>query len=305
MMATVIEQKLDQIILDLDLIKNSLKIVPDRESIIKDKKSSVSDYETFAKDELKLNAGTITNPLSIISKFLVHSDGIITKDSVKSYLESNGSDSWKSNQIKALRKYIRDFLKLGSWINDFEFSKTKAKIKHLPTDEELLEFAKQLKDQTQLAFLLLHNSGLRIEEIMKLKIENINFQINSIDASEIHDGQTKHSWVSFFTSQTAEFLQKFISHHNLDSDDMLFSVNPRTIQNNFKLVSEQTGITLTPHILRSVFTEKCTMAKIPDKYIDALCGRTSPGMIAKHYTDYSPEKLRLQYNLVESLLVMG
>ena len=58
-------------------------------------------------------------------------------------------------------------------------------------------------------------------------------------------------------------------------------------------------------MLRSIFTEKCTVAKISDKYIDAFCGRTSPGIIAKHYTDYSPEKLRLQYNLVESLLVLG
>lgn len=267
-------------------------------------KSSISEYEKFAREELKLNAKTITNQLSTLSRFLYHSKGIINKEYVKAYLSTNESDSWKSNQLKALRRYCRDFLQLGNWINDFEFSKTRAKIKHLPSDQELSEFVKQLKSKTQLAFFLMYTSGLRIGEIINLKVENLDFEINSIDASEIHDGMTKHSWVSFFTNQTADFLQRYINHHELDSDDLLFDVESRTIQNNFKLVSEQLGIDLTPHILRSVFTEKCSLAKIQDKYIDAFCGRTSPSIIAKHYTDYSPAKLRLQYNLVESLLIL-
>ena len=140
---------------------------------------------------------------------------------------------------------------------------------------------------------------------MKLKVENLDFGINSIDASQLHEGKTKHSWVSFFTNQVAEYLKNHIQQKDLEPEDYLFSVDTRTVQNSFKLVSEQLEIILTPHMLRSIFTEKCTVAKISDKYIDAFCGRTSPGIIAKHYTDYSPEKLRLQYDLVESLLVLG
>jgi len=301
---SIIEEKLDQILQDLDLIKNHLKIVPDKDSKITDMKSSISEYENFAQEELKLNEKTITNQLSILSRFLYHCKGVINKESVKTYLSTNESDSWKSNQIKALRRYIRDFLKLGNWINDFEFSKTKAKIKQLPSDQELLKFVKELKGESQLAFLLMYTSGLRIGEIIKLKVENIDFKINSIDASNIHEGKTKHSWVSFFTNQIAKILENYIEEKYIANNEKIFSIESRTIQNNFKLVSEQLGLDLTPHVLRSVFTEKCTMAKIPDKYIDALCGRTSPSIIAKHYTDYSPEKLRLQYNLVESLLVL-
>ncbi|NQV40189.1 MAG: site-specific integrase [Nitrosopumilus sp.] len=298
------DAKLDLILQDLNLIKNHLKIVPDKDSEIIDLKSSISEYETYAKEELKLNAKTITNQLSTLSRFLHHCNGIINKESVKSYLDTNESDSWKSNQIKALRRYIRDYLKLGNWIESFEFSKTKAKIKHLPSDQELLEFVKELKGESQIAFLLMYTSGLRIGEIVKLKVENLNFEINSIDASEIHDGDTKHSWVSFFTTPLAKILQNYIEGKYIANNENLFSIESRTIQNNFKLVSEKLGIELTPHVLRSVFTEKCTVAKISDKYIDALCGRTSPSIIAKHYTDYSPQKLRLQYNLVEPLLTL-
>ena len=302
---TMSEQKLDQIITDLELIKNHLKIVPNRDSEVIDMKSSISEYEMFAKNELKLDASTITNQLSTLSRFLHHCNGIINKESVKNYLDSNASDSWQSNQLKALRRYIRDFLKLGNWINEFEFSKIKAKIKQLPTDQELLAFAKQLREESLLAFLLLYCSGLRIGEITKLKVSNLNFEINSIDASQIHKGTTKHSWISFFTEQVAKYLRDHIRQKNLQNDDYLFSVNTRTIQNSFKSVSEQLGITLTPHLLRSVFTEKCTAAKIHDKYIDALCGRVSPTMIAKHYSDYSPDNMRKQYDLVESLLTLS
>ena len=301
---STIDQKLDQIIEDIELIKNHLKIVPDRDSEITDIQSSINQYKIFAIDELKLNTKTITNQLSILSRFLHYTNGIINVESVKSYLDTNDSNSWKSNQIKALRRYIRDYLKLGNWIELFEFSKTQAKIKQLPTNEELLSFVSELKGQSQLVFLLMYTSGLRIGEIVQLKVKNLNFEINSIDASEIHEGQTKHSWVSFFTGKMAKILQNHIEKNYIDDNEVIFSVGSRTIQNDFQITSEKLEIVLTPHILRSVFTEKCTIAKIPDKYIDAFCGRTSPSIIAKHYTDYSPEKLRLQYDLVEPLLVL-
>ena len=100
------DEKLDIIIQNLDLIKNNLNIVPDKYSEITNTKLSISDYKIFATKDLKLNEKTLTNQISIISRFLNHSDGKINTESVKKYLDTNESDSWKSNQIKALRRYI-------------------------------------------------------------------------------------------------------------------------------------------------------------------------------------------------------
>ncbi len=164
---SIIEEKIDQIIQDLDLIKNHLKIVPDKDSKIIDMKSSISEYEKFAKEELKLNEKTITNQLSTLSRFLHHSKGVINKESVKTYLETNESDSWKSNQIKALRKFIRDYLQLGHWINEFVFSREKAKIKNaIPTNEQIALFCTKLDYEIQMIFLILVTSGLRIGEVL-------------------------------------------------------------------------------------------------------------------------------------------
>jgi len=236
---------------------------------------------------------------------------------VTQYLDSNESDSWKSNQLKALRRYTRNFLKLGNWTEDFHFkTNVKHKIKKLPSDEDTLKFFTNLPTfDIQIVFLMLYSSGLRIGEILSLKLKDIEFADYSIDATEIHEGQTKYSWFSFFTDQTADHLENYIKHthgeleknddYKIESDDMLFPISKRTIQQAFQKTSELTGIEINPHLLRSIFTDKCTKAGIKDKYIDAFCGRTSKGVLAKHYTDYSVESLREQYDKVEDYLTLS
>lgn len=301
---SMIEEKLDLILQNLELIRNHLKIVPDKDLEVKDGKSSIEQYETFAKEELKLNAKTITNQLSTLSRFLYHSKGAINKKSVKSYLDTNDSNSWKSNQIKALRKYIRDFLKLGNWIEEFKFSKSNAKIRTVPTDENLIMFLHLLPKQTQVITLVLVTSGLRIGEVLSLRFVNIANELNMIDVSKVHEGNTKHSWLSFVTAQTIKILYEYLREVDFDYEDksLLFSNSSRVVQNNFQQASEKLGFKLKPHTLRMMFTEKCTLAGIQDKYINAFCGRTSQGVLAKNYTNYSPEALRREYDKVENLL---
>jgi integrase len=301
----------------LSLIMKKLGIVPDLEITITDFEASVTAYEAFALDELKLGQTTIDNQKSAIRNFLAFSNGVITKETVTLYLDSNESDSWKSNQLKALRRYTRDFLKLGNWAEDFHFkTNVKLKIKKLPSDEEVLEFFRSLPTfEIQIVFLMLYSSGLRIGEVLSLQIRNIGFADCSIDATEIHEGQTKHSWFSFFTNQTADHLENYIKHthgemglgddYRIESTTLLFPISKRTVQNAFQKTSELTGIEINPHLLRSIFTDKCTKAGIKDKYIDAFCGRTSKGVLAKHYTDYSVESLREQYDRVEDYLTIS
>lgn len=308
------DQKLDEILQSLKRIEKKLKITPfqDKDGNITDFESSVMEYEEFAKSELGLEDNTLENHRSAILGFLNHCNGKISKETVKAYLDSNESESWKSNQVKALRKYVRDFLKLGSWIEDFKFSRAGAKIKQIPTDGQLAKFCVSLPSfQVQLVFLILHNSGLRLGEVLSLRFKDIDIDEAMIDASEIHTGDTKSSWVSFVTRQTAEYLDSYIisDEFNLVEGDeentILFSVSDRSVQQAFKQVSEMLGITLNPHLLRTVFAEKCAQAGIKDKYINAFCGRVSKGILAKNYTDYSPTALRRQYDSVEPLLTLA
>jgi len=152
-----------------------------------------------------------------------------------------------------------------------------------------------------MVFLTLVTSGLRIGEVLSLDIDNINFETNMIDASKVHKSNTKASWISFVTHQVSEFIQIYVK---LLHSNKLFPVSYKTVQENFKKVSKETGIKIKPHLLRTVFTEKCTQARIEEKYIDAFCGRISQNIIRKHYTDYSPEAMRRHYNKAEPFLIL-
>ncbi len=299
------EEKLNRIISHLELIKKALKIVPDRETIITDFETSIRSYEGFAQDDLKLQQVTIDNQKSTIHSFLNHSKGVINKQTVKTYLQTNESASWKTNQVKALRKYIRDFLKLGRWIEEFGFSKARTKLKEIPSDEQLAQFCVLLPYQTQMIFLTMMSSGLRIGEVLSLKLSDFDLEKNMIDASNIHKGTTKSSWISFITKQASEFLESYLDSSEINYDDensKLFSISARSVQQAFKNVSEQIGVPINPHLLRTVFTEKCSLAKIQDKYINAFCGRVSSSVLAKNYTDYSPNALKRQYEKAEPYL---
>ncbi len=281
--------------------------MPDKDGKINDFDSSLASYEEFAKDELHLEQPTIDNHKSVITAYLNHSKGIINQDTVKAYLDSNESDSWKTNQLKALRRYLRDFLGLGNWINEFHFSKSKAKIKNIPNDQKIAEFINLLPYKIQLIFFVMYNSGLRINEVLSLRLSNIDFESGLINASELHKKKTKSSWISFVTKQTAKILDNYMLSEDSESDSddpKLFSLSSRSVQEAFKKASEEVGFSITPHLLRTVFAEKCTQAGIQDKYIDAFCGRIPQSVLAKHYTDYSPEPLRKQYDKAESYLTL-
>jgi integrase len=299
--------KLDEILLKLSRIEKAMDIVPDFETEIADHNASLEEYRVFARDTLKLKEITINNQKSVILGFLRHSKGKINKDTVKEYLDSNESLTWKTNQIKALRRYLRDFLKLGKWIEEFDFSESKVKPKEIPSDEQLIEFFNLLPEQVQVVFLFLLTSGLRLGEVMSLRLDNIDLETNMIDASNIHSGKTKHSWISFFTQQACEYLTEYLEREDKfeDPDLRIFSLSMRSIQQAFKNASDQLGLSINPHLLRTIFVEKCTLAKIPDKYIDALCGRVPQTVLAKNYTDYSPKSLRQQYDSVEYYLTLG
>ncbi|MEM3040343.1 MAG: hypothetical protein QXO54_06020 [Candidatus Methanomethylicaceae archaeon] len=43
---------------------------------------------------------------------------------------------------------------------------------------------------------------------------------------------------------------------------------------------------------------------VPERYIDAFCGRVPRTVLAKHYTDYSPQRLKEIYDRA-GLKVLG
>jgi len=103
-------------------------------------------------------------------------------------------------------------------------------------------------------------------------------------------GSTKKSWISFYNDEAAVL----IDSTGLPNKS-LCDWRKDTLNHVFKKVHVKTGIRVYPHLLRSVFAREMSLAGVPDRYIDAFCGRVPSSVLARNYTDYSPEVLRQLY----------
>lgn len=63
----------------------------------------------------------------------------------------------------------------------------------------------------------------------------------------------------------------------------------------WKSTREKTGIDITPQKLRQWFCSEMLRLGISETYVDAFCARVPKSVLARHYTDFSPEKLKEIY----------
>ncbi len=289
---------------DIQLVKKKLDIEENRFCTIANYEIELSRYEEFAINTLDLNPGTIKNHTIAIKKFLEFSKGEVNYDITKEYLDSSDSKS-QANILKSLRRFIRDYLKLGNWINEIQFKteKTKLKTEKLSNNKELSVFCSEIQTlEIQVIFLICFNSGLRINEVLQIERDKINYDLNCIDVSDIHQGGTKSSWYGFFTEQTKEYLQSHIENSFID--DKIFDVSYDQVYAEFKRVSEITKIELTPKSLRTIFVERCIDCKIDKNVIDIFEGRIPKGVQSRIYRNYSSQRLKEHYNKVEESLTL-
>jgi intergrase/recombinase len=63
----------------------------------------------------------------------------------------------------------------------------------------------------------------------------------------------------------------------------------------WKAAREKTGLNITPQKLRQLFCSEMLRLGASETYADAFCGRVPKSVLARHYTDFSPEKLKEVY----------
>ena len=61
-------------------------------------------------------------------------------------------------------------------------------------------------------------------------------------------------------------------------------------------MSKRINIHVSPTVLRAWFPTEMGELGVQDRYIDAFCGRVPKSILARHYTDYSPERLKRIYD---------
>lgn len=109
--------------------------------------------------------------------------------------------------------------------------------------------------------------------------------------------RTKRRWVSFFNPEAANALQEYLATGK-DNKKKLFRIGTHTFVDFWKRTPAKTGVHVTPKVLRAWFCAEMGRLGVPDRFVDAFCGRVPKSVLAKHYTDYLPVKLKEIYDKV-------
>jgi integrase len=263
------------------------------------------DFRNFLIVDRQLKDETVNKHLREVRRLYENSDFNplnATRIDIRNYLmRFRDCSPWTyANILKALRVFYRDYLGKPEVIEGFKFPNRPFKPKKIPSKKELQEFYKFLKDPLAKAiFLFFATTGLRRKELFNLKIKDVDFERRMV-IPEKDSSRTKMSWITFYNDEAEEALRKCLGLFNtLDKDGRLFPVSEAYFRKKCKAFERKTGIRITPQILREWFACEMGRLGIPDRYVDAFCGRVPRSVLARHYTDFSPEKLKEIYNKVK------
>jgi hypothetical protein len=64
----------------------------------------------------------------------------------------------------------------------------------------------------------------------------------------------------------------------------------------FKGTCVETGLQITPQVLREFLAWELGKLNVLEKHVGAFCARVPQSTLARHYTDFSPERLKGIYD---------
>ena len=101
--------------------------------------------------------------------------------------------------------------------------------------------------------------------------------------------------MSFFNQEAKERLVAYLNSRT-DDEPRLFRISYKTFFKTWKDTRIKTGLDISPRMLRDWFCVEMGELGVQDRYVDAFCGRVPKSILARHYTDYSPQRLKRIYD---------
>jgi integrase len=257
-------------------------------------------FREFLKVDLRRSSKTAYEHTYYVKKFLnalTKPVELTTAEDVRVYLKSlsKASSAQYKNVLMALKIFFRDFLKMPEAVASFRFPHQVFKPKQILCKEQLKQFYRCLETPKEKAlFMLYATTGLRRDEILSLRPEGIDFDKRMITPNN-HEGETKKSWVSFYNDEAEIVLKEYLATKKPSRSMRLFPMQRQEVVELWKTARDKTSISITPQKLRQWFCSETMRLGMSETYIDALCGRVPKSVLARHYTDFSPEKLKEIY----------
>jgi len=235
------------------------------------------------KTELKLRGFsplTLRNYSFFVEKFMARIDKPaieLNEDDAKLYLGEMFEDKSKNTIMlaaAALKFFYQEILK-----KDFAQVKMPKKDNKLPevlTKDEVKNLLDNAdNEKSRLMISLLYSSGLRVSELVNLKVDDLNFDEAT---GWVRRGKGAKDRLFSVSKQLCEDIQKYLEGREYS---YLFSkekpLTTRNIQKIIKLTKERAGINkkVTPHTLRHSFATHLLENGTDIRLIQSLLGHSS------------------------------
>ncbi|MEC2324421.1 tyrosine-type recombinase/integrase [Lederbergia lenta] len=184
--------------------------------------------------------------------------------------------------IKLFFKYcVEDGFITKDPVKNIPFPEVEDKLPFYLQRDELFQLRQLVKGKLEQRAVIemLYATGVRIKELVEMKIEDINWQERMIT---IPKGKRKKERIVLFTRECEAHLKTYLDERG-DNLPFVF-VNTtktgfmctRTVQNKFTTYSKKLGIYMTPHTLRHTFAAHLAMKGMPLECIQVLLGHNGP-----------------------------
>ena len=250
----------------------------------------IDGFARFCRVDLLRSPKTVKDHVNNLKRYIKEMDNIIDATRIRDFLfkirNTYPNPRTHRSYLCMLKVFCRDFLGKGDWVATLKFPKIKVSIiTNLPDRQQLGQFFNALpNDKAKTSFLLYCSSGLRKSEIFNAKITP---DMRAVIPTNHEQYSTKNSYVSFYNIETEQYLKK------IDYD---LNISEVSIRRWFKKAYQKTSIKITPQMLREWFCSEMAMLNVPDRYVDAYCGRVPRSVLAQRYTNFSVQTLKTIYD---------
>ena len=263
--------------------------------------------EKFKKEALRrrYSLRTIETYLFCIRNFLKFCQKEprkFAKKDVKDFLnilsEKNKSGSTINVNLQALKFMMEYVLNKKKYFYEIKYSKVSRRLPTVLEKEEIVKIINSIKNKKhQLMIKLTYSAGLRVSELLNLKIEDLNF-INNF--GYVRKGKGNKDRLFIIANSLKQELSDYIIENNLKSDSYVFNsymgkMSPRSVQEILKKAAKKAKITkrVHPHALRHSFATHLIENQYSVSDAQALLGHKSPETTMIYCHIASPKMLNV------------
>ncbi len=292
--------------------KSILKIY-DFEEMIEDYLTEL-EIRNYSRNTIKTYKSIVIN----FHKFLKNEAKLYTEKHVlrsfKRYIQYLKRDKEVTqNYIYLVTVVVKKFFEFNeiNYLNEIQTPKrTKSLPKSLNEKEvvELInsvdytsddsEFKQKIQKRDKLILALLYSSGLRVSEIVKIRINDIDLFERTLRIR----GKGDKDRVVLFDEDTKILLEEHVQNHDPEVEYLFVnrqneSLSPRYVQIMIKKYAKQLGLNkkVTPHILRHSFATHLLKNGVDIRAIQQLLGHTNLST-TQIYTSVDMETLKHVYD---------